>query len=177
MPKRTTNFRQDLLADLADPEEASHYLNAALSDSEQMALVALRDVAEARQMSRVAKDAGVAREALYRMLSESGNPTFSNLAAILRSLGLKLIVAPISNETMNSSNANTPSTGSSGGLSYAAMGKAKGAERGTHRAVGRLVVHQGGAAQVYQVPEHDTGMSTDSKPADSEHRAMMERVG
>lgn len=67
MPKRTTDFRQDLLADLADPEEASHYLNAALSDSEQMALVALRDVAEARQMAKVAKEAGVAREALYRM--------------------------------------------------------------------------------------------------------------
>jgi len=39
-----------------------------------MALVALRDVAEARQMARVAEEAGVAREALYRMPRRSGNP-------------------------------------------------------------------------------------------------------
>jgi hypothetical protein len=38
MPKRTTNFREDLLADLTDPQEAAHYLNAALEDSNEMAL-------------------------------------------------------------------------------------------------------------------------------------------
>ena len=53
MPKRTTDFREGFLADLADPQEAANYLNAALEDSEQMALVALRGVAEARQMARV----------------------------------------------------------------------------------------------------------------------------
>jgi DNA-binding phage protein len=46
MPKRTTDFRGDFLADLADPREASSYLNAALEDSEEMFLVALRDVAD-----------------------------------------------------------------------------------------------------------------------------------
>ena len=95
MPKRTSDFRTDLLADLADPEEAAHYFNAAVADSEKMALVALRDVAEARQMATVAKESGVAREALYRMLSESGNPTFGNLSAILKSVGLKIEVTPI----------------------------------------------------------------------------------
>lgn len=95
MPKRTSDFREDLLADLADRDEAARYLNAALEDSERMALVALRDVAEARQMVKVAKEAGVARESLYRMLSESGNPTFSNLVAILKSVGLKLVVSPV----------------------------------------------------------------------------------
>ena len=54
MPKRTTGFREDLLADLANPQETAHYLNAAFEDSEQMVLVALRDIAEARQMARVA---------------------------------------------------------------------------------------------------------------------------
>jgi DNA-binding phage protein len=56
MPKRTTDFREGFLADLADPQEAANYLNAALEDSDQMALVALRDVAEARQMARVDED-------------------------------------------------------------------------------------------------------------------------
>ena len=94
MPKRTTDFREDLLGDLADPQEAAHYLNAALEDSEQMALVALRDIAEARQMARVAEAAGVAREALYRMLSGTGNPTYGSLTGILNALGLKIIFAP-----------------------------------------------------------------------------------
>jgi probable addiction module antidote protein len=94
MPKRATDFRDDLLADLADPEEAAHYLNAALEDSEEMALVALRDVAEARQMARVAEEAGVAREALYRMLHRSGNPTFGSFMGILSALGLKIVFAP-----------------------------------------------------------------------------------
>ncbi|MGA2144401.1 MAG: addiction module antidote protein [Bryobacteraceae bacterium] len=96
MPKRTTDFREELLADLADPQEAADYLNAALEDSEQMVLVALRDVAEARQMARVAGEAGVAREALYRMLSDNGNPTYTNLVKILGALGLKISFSPLS---------------------------------------------------------------------------------
>ena len=88
-PKRTRDYRSGLLEDLKNPAEATHYLNAALRDSEEMFLVALRDVAEARQMAAVAKDAGVAREAIYRMLSPSGNPTYSNLISILRALGVE----------------------------------------------------------------------------------------
>ena len=99
MPKRTTDFREDLLADLADPQEAAHYLNAALEDSEEMALVALRDVAEARQMARVAGEAGVAREALYRMLRKTGNPTYSSLMGILYALGLRIVFAPVNPTT------------------------------------------------------------------------------
>lgn len=95
MPKRTSSFRAQLLKDLLDPREATLYINAALEDSEEMFLVALRDVAEARQMARVASEAGVAREALYRMLSDSGNPTTSNLRGILKAIGLKMVVEPI----------------------------------------------------------------------------------
>jgi probable addiction module antidote protein len=94
MPKRTSDFRADLLEDLADPQEAAHYLNAAIGDSEKMVLVALRDIAEARQMARVAGDAGVAREALYRMLQKEGNPTYSNFMGILGALGLKIVFVP-----------------------------------------------------------------------------------
>ena len=55
MPKRTRPYRESLLEDLQDATEASQYLNAALEDSEEMFLVALRDVAEARQMAKVAE--------------------------------------------------------------------------------------------------------------------------
>jgi probable addiction module antidote protein len=95
MPKRTTDFREDLLADLADPREAAHYLNAALMDSNEMLLVALRDVAEARQMSAVADGAGIAREALYRMLSGKGNPTYASLLGVLGTLNLGIQIVPM----------------------------------------------------------------------------------
>jgi probable addiction module antidote protein len=95
MPKRTSSYREGLLEDLRDPQEAAYYLEAALEESNELFLQALRDVAEARQMAKVAKEAGVAREALYRMLSDTGNPTLSSLSAILSSVGLKLHVEPI----------------------------------------------------------------------------------
>ena len=94
MPKRTSSFRDDLLADLADPQEASNYLNAALEDSDEMFLVALRDVAEARQMAKVAESAGIARESGYRMLTLEGNPTYGSLLGILRAVGLKMAIRP-----------------------------------------------------------------------------------
>jgi probable addiction module antidote protein len=95
MPKRTSDFRADLLEDLADPQEAAHYLNAASEDSEKMVLVALRDIAEARQMARVAGEAGVAREALYRMLHKTGNPTYSSFMGILGALGLRIVFTAV----------------------------------------------------------------------------------
>lgn len=176
MPKRTSDFREDLLADLADPEEAAHYLNAALGDSEAMALVALRDVAEARQMAKVAKEAGVAREALYRMLSESGNPTFTNLAAILKSVGLKLLVAPIERETKPSVNAKglkscSPHKGKP------AMHKGIGIDNVMRGDAGRLIVLEGGIARASRSGESDTSMGHDSQSAESEHVEIMEYAG
>src|SRR2546430_11043289 len=94
MPKRTTGFREGLVADLADSQEAARYLNAALEDSDEMALVALRDIAEAHHMAWVAEGAGVAREALYRMLRKGGNPTYTSLMGILNALGLKVVFMP-----------------------------------------------------------------------------------
>ena len=92
MPKRTRSFRAQLLKDLKDPNEAAHYVNAASEDSEAMFLVALRDVAEAHQMAKVAKQAGVAREALYRMLCDEGNPRLHGLWAVLNAMGLRIAV-------------------------------------------------------------------------------------
>ncbi len=89
---KTTSYRESLLTALADPTEASAYLNAALEDSPQAFLKALKNVAQARQMSRVAKDAGVQRETLYRSFSEQGNPTFETLSSVLGALGMKISI-------------------------------------------------------------------------------------
>ncbi len=68
MPKRTSNYSSWQLEKLTNPETAAAYLSAAISDSPEMFRNALRNVAQARQMARVARDAGVTRESLYRAL-------------------------------------------------------------------------------------------------------------
>jgi len=45
-------------------------------------------------MARVAEGAGVAREALYRMLRGTGNPTYSSLRGILNAVGLRITFVP-----------------------------------------------------------------------------------
>jgi probable addiction module antidote protein len=102
MPKRTRDYREGLLQSLLDPSTAAHYANAALEDSYEMLLIALRDIAEARQMTKVASEAGISRESIYRILSDTGNPRFNNLIGILKAVGLRLAIepniAPISSE-------------------------------------------------------------------------------
>jgi probable addiction module antidote protein len=93
MSALTKSYRDTLLESLQDPAEAAAYLDAALEDEDiQVFLLALRDVAEARGMSRVAAEADLNRESLYRMLSEEGNPRLSSLEALLHTFGLRLAV-------------------------------------------------------------------------------------
>lgn len=91
---KSVPYRERLLQALADPVEASAYLNAALEDSQQAFLKALKNVAQAHRMSHVAQDAGIQRETLYRSFSEEGNPTFETLSSVLSALGMKLSVVP-----------------------------------------------------------------------------------
>jgi probable addiction module antidote protein len=93
MANKTSSYRDSLLAALADPMEASAYLNAAIEDSPEAFLKALKNVAQSRQMAKVAKDAGIQRETLYRSFSEQGNPTFETLSSVLGALGMRLMVA------------------------------------------------------------------------------------
>lgn len=84
----------------ADRELAAEYLKAAmesLDDPEDRAagLLALRTVAEAYGgLGAVAAEAGISRESLYRTLSPTGNPTLKTLLAVLKTVGLRLSVAP-----------------------------------------------------------------------------------
>lgn len=78
---------------MLDPVEAAAYLNAALEENDQeVFLLALRDIAEARGFSQIAQETLLNRENLYRMLSPTGNPQLSSLNTLLRSMGLRLAV-------------------------------------------------------------------------------------
>lgn len=80
----------------ADPEFAQAYLAAAMEEEIPVILVTLRQLAEAYGgMTKIAEEAGVAREALYRALSPKGNPTLKTITAVLKAIGMRLDVAPI----------------------------------------------------------------------------------
>jgi probable addiction module antidote protein len=74
------------------PAFAAEYLKAALEDEDEprVLLVALRHVARAQGIAKVARAAGVERESLYRALSKNGNPRLSTLHAVAKAIGLKL---------------------------------------------------------------------------------------
>ncbi len=80
-----------------DPEFAAEYLKAALEDSDDPRglLIALRHLAQARGIAKIAKAAGVERENLYRSLSARGNPRLSTLSAVAKAVGLRLTVEAI----------------------------------------------------------------------------------
>ena len=77
-----------------DPEFAAEYLKTALEDEDEprVLLIALRHLAQAQGVARVARAAGVERESLYRALSERGNPRLSTLFAVTKAVGLRLSV-------------------------------------------------------------------------------------
>ena len=86
-----------LIERLKDPAEAAAYLEAAIEQGHQGALMlALRHVAMAQGgIAAVARRARLTREAAYRILSKAGNPELRSLSAILAAAGLRLSVRPI----------------------------------------------------------------------------------
>jgi len=80
---------------LNSPEDVAAYLEAVLEDGDPAAIArALGAIARARGMSEVAREAGVNRAALYRALSEGGDPRLSTVIAVARALGLNLSLKP-----------------------------------------------------------------------------------
>jgi probable addiction module antidote protein len=91
--ERTKTVRYDVAEQLRTPEEMAAYLDAWLAEAPDDAAGiarALGDIARARGMSQVARDAGLSRESLYKALSENGNPSFATVLKVARALGLRL---------------------------------------------------------------------------------------
>lgn len=84
-------------SDYLDSEEAiAEYLNVILEENDPALLAsALGDIAKARGMTQVAKDAGIGREALYKALRPDASPRFDTINRVLNSLGVKLVVQSI----------------------------------------------------------------------------------
>ncbi len=86
--------RWDAAEHLETEEDIAVFLAEAMEIGDQKFIVhALNTVARARGMTQIAKDAGIARQALYKSLGEDGNPTLSTLLGVMKSLGLKFSVS------------------------------------------------------------------------------------
>lgn len=80
-------------ADYLDSEESiTAYLNAILEENDGALLAsALGDIAKARGMTQIAKDAGIGRESLYKALRGDASPRFDTINRVLGALGVKLV--------------------------------------------------------------------------------------
>ena len=90
---RSVAFDEHLTGHLKDSKLAEAYLKDALEDDDpRVFLQALRNVAQARGIAKVAAKSKLNRESMYRMLSTRGNPSLRSLGALLDSLGFRLTV-------------------------------------------------------------------------------------
>ena len=90
---RTRTARYDVAEHLRTSEEMAAYLEATFeaSGGDAAAIAkALGDIARARGMSQVARDAGLSRESLYKALSGDRSPDFQTILRVLRALGMRL---------------------------------------------------------------------------------------
>jgi probable addiction module antidote protein len=87
----------DLATHIKDDEDALFYLNDAL-ESNNITLIkgVLNDIARAKGMSSVSEKTGITREALYKALSEKGNPRMDTLFNLFKALNISL--KPVMNE-------------------------------------------------------------------------------
>jgi probable addiction module antidote protein len=81
----------DAAAYLETEEDVIAYLTEALASADAAIVAhALGTVARARGMSRIAREAGLSRESLYRALSPDGNPELATVLRIVAAIGLRL---------------------------------------------------------------------------------------
>jgi probable addiction module antidote protein len=80
---------------LDDDEAVAEYMTAILETNDpDLLLLALSDVARAKGMAQVAKDAGLGRESLYKALAPGAKPRFETVMKVARALGVKFTAQP-----------------------------------------------------------------------------------
>lgn len=96
--KETVTTKYDVSEHLRTSEEMAAYLEACIEESNGDAAFiakALGDIARAKGMAKVARDAGLSRESLYKALSGDRIPTFDTILKVIGALGIKLHAEPV----------------------------------------------------------------------------------
>jgi probable addiction module antidote protein len=96
MKNNKIELREFDAAELLDTKEKqAAYLNAELAEGDPHYIkVALKTIARARNMSEIAKKAGVPRATVYRALDIKGNPEYNTIQKIVGALDMQLMVVP-----------------------------------------------------------------------------------
>ncbi|QKM63574.1 putative addiction module antidote protein [Polynucleobacter antarcticus] len=87
----------DVADHLRTPQEMAAYLEACIEESNgdpAFITKALGDIARAKGMTQVAKDAGLSRESLYKALSGDHSPGFDTILRVMHALGLSFHAVP-----------------------------------------------------------------------------------
>lgn len=90
---KTKTVPFDVAEHLRTPTEMALYIDACIAESDGDAAFiarALGDVARAQGMTKIARDAGMSRESLYKALSGDRSPDFSTILKVARALGVRL---------------------------------------------------------------------------------------
>ena len=90
---KTITTKYDVAEHLRTPEEMAAYLEACIEEANGDAAFiakALGDIARAKGMSQVARDAGLSRESLYKALTGERSPGFDTILKVIGALGIKL---------------------------------------------------------------------------------------
>jgi probable addiction module antidote protein len=78
---------------LASEEDIDRYFEQVEKTGDpRLILAALGDIARARNMSQLARQAGLTRPGLYKALSAEGNPSFDTLSRVAEALGLRISI-------------------------------------------------------------------------------------
>lgn len=91
--KKTITTRYDVAEHLRTPDDMAAYLEACFEEAHGDAAFiakALGDIARAKGMAQVARDAGLSRESLYKALSGDRSPGFDTILKVIEALGLRL---------------------------------------------------------------------------------------
>ena len=85
---------------LETEEDVVAYLEAAFDDGDPgLIAAALGDIARAEGMTKIATEAGLGRESLYKALSPDGNPGFATVLKVMRVLGLRLHASAVTEQS------------------------------------------------------------------------------
>lgn len=92
---KTATTPWDPAEHLKTGDDMAAYLEAALEEGDpNLIAAALGDIARAKGMPQVAREAGLGRESLYKALSPAGNPAFGTILKVIEALGLQLHASP-----------------------------------------------------------------------------------
>jgi len=92
---KTKTKRWDAAEYLKSDRDVIAYIEAAFEDGDSgVVAAALGDIARAKGMTKVARQAGLGRESLYKALSAGGNPELETVLRVARALGIKLHAVP-----------------------------------------------------------------------------------